>query len=215
MCCIAIASVSIVSVLEYTLKEDADTRPRAPELLWSQTSLFIAPSNSSHTLVFASVTTWAIACLAFRYLPPASGVPWANQAWKTSFFSLSASYHWCPLADLKVASTTGTGSSHLTAVGFLNMAHSDSMSPTSDGINEKLFWRWELKLSWTGASVSHSQFTITTHLGLPGLTGSLPHSPAGGDQSTALHLSLPQCPRHTSTDWKIWLQSQSSTCGLR
>lgn len=30
----------------------------------------------------------------------------------------------------------------------LNNAHSDSMSPTSCGMHEDLFWRWELKASW-------------------------------------------------------------------
>ncbi|KAK0147911.1 hypothetical protein N1851_012372 [Merluccius polli] len=52
-----------------------------------------------------------------------------------------------------------------------NMAHSDSMSPASPGTWSKLSRRWELKLSLTGDSARRSQQT----LGLPGLTGILPH----------------------------------------
>ncbi|KAK0133258.1 hypothetical protein N1851_031223 [Merluccius polli] len=49
----------------------------------------------------------------------------------------------------------------------LNMTHSDSMSPTSRGMCEKFFRRWELKTSRTGASTRRSQFSLTTRLGLP------------------------------------------------
>ena len=70
------------------------------------------------------------------------------------------------------------------------MAHLDSMSPTSPGIQEKFLQRWELKTSWTVASARGSQSTLTTLLGLPGLSGSLPchliNSPPGHDQLTAL-----------------------------
>ncbi|KAJ8274697.1 hypothetical protein COCON_G00093220 [Conger conger] len=60
------------------------------------------------------------------------------------------------------------------AMEALNMAHSDSMSPASPGMREKFLRRWELKTSRTGASARRSQFTLTTRLGLPGLSGSLP-----------------------------------------
>ncbi|KAK0138509.1 hypothetical protein N1851_024970 [Merluccius polli] len=56
-----------------------------------------------------------------------------------------------------------------------NMAHSDSMSPASPGTWSKLSRRWELKLSLTGDSARCSQQTLTMCLGLPGLTGILPH----------------------------------------
>ncbi|KAI3352163.1 hypothetical protein L3Q82_020977 [Scortum barcoo] len=49
-----------------------------------------------------------------------------------------------------------------------NMVHSDSMSPASLGICEKLFRRWELKTSLTEGSARRSQQTLTIRLGLPG-----------------------------------------------
>ncbi|KAI3376655.1 hypothetical protein L3Q82_017092 [Scortum barcoo] len=42
-----------------------------------------------------------------------------------------------------------------------NMVHSDSMSPASLGICEKLFRRWELKTSLTEGSARRSQQTLT------------------------------------------------------
>ena len=48
------------------------------------------------------------------------------------------------------------------------------MSPTYPGMSEKFFQRWELKTPWTGASARHLQFTITTRLGLPGLSTASP-----------------------------------------
>ncbi|KAI3371776.1 hypothetical protein L3Q82_024330 [Scortum barcoo] len=48
-----------------------------------------------------------------------------------------------------------------------NMVHSDSMSPASLGICEKLFRRWELKTSLTEGSARRSQQTLTIRLGLP------------------------------------------------
>ncbi|KAI3355549.1 hypothetical protein L3Q82_018378 [Scortum barcoo] len=55
-----------------------------------------------------------------------------------------------------------------------NMVHSDSMSPASLGICEKLFRRWELKTSLTEGSARRvpnrpSQYA----LGLPGLSNFL------------------------------------------
>ncbi|KAK0133257.1 Opsin-5 [Merluccius polli] len=52
----------------------------------------IASPNSSHIRVFASVTAESAALLACRYLSAASGDPWASQARKASFFSLTASF---------------------------------------------------------------------------------------------------------------------------
>ncbi|KAI3351934.1 hypothetical protein L3Q82_020245 [Scortum barcoo] len=54
-----------------------------------------------------------------------------------------------------------------------NMVHSDSMSPASLGICEKLFRRWELKTSLTEGSARRSQQTLTIRLGLPGLSNFL------------------------------------------
>ncbi|KAI3371325.1 hypothetical protein L3Q82_023944 [Scortum barcoo] len=53
-----------------------------------------------------------------------------------------------------------------------NMVHSDSMSPASLGICEKLFRRWELKTSLTEGSARRSQQTLTIRLGLPGTNNS-------------------------------------------
>ncbi|KAI3369221.1 hypothetical protein L3Q82_007502 [Scortum barcoo] len=84
-----------------------------------------------------------------------------------------------------------------------NMVHSDSMSPASLGICEKLFRRWELKTSLTEGSARRSQQTLTIRLGLPGLSNFLSasgsNSPPGGDRLTAQpSLSSPECPRHTA-----------------
>ncbi|KAI3357054.1 hypothetical protein L3Q82_015439 [Scortum barcoo] len=45
-----------------------------------------------------------------------------------------------------------------------NMVHSDSMSPASLGICEKLFRRWELKTSLTEGSARRSQQTLTQYV---------------------------------------------------
>ncbi|KAI3351224.1 hypothetical protein L3Q82_005778 [Scortum barcoo] len=100
-----------------------------------------------------------------------------------------------------------------------NMVHSDSMSPASLGICEKLFRRWELKTSLTEGSARRSQQTLTIRLGLPGLyptssSASGANSPPGGDRLTAQPLSLPECPRHTAGDQMKPQQSRSSTSGL-
>ncbi|KAI3362998.1 hypothetical protein L3Q82_011527 [Scortum barcoo] len=58
------------------------------------------------------------------------------------------------------------------------LVHSDSMSPASLGICEKLFRRWELKTSLTEGSARRSQQTLTIRLGLPGLSNFLPPLPA-------------------------------------
>ncbi|KAI3359296.1 hypothetical protein L3Q82_002811 [Scortum barcoo] len=71
-----------------------------------------------------------------------------------------------------------------------NMVHSDSMSPASLGICEKLFRRWELKTSLTeGSSARRSQQTLchshtfgsARSVQLPPLPAE-PNSPPGGDR---------------------------------
>ncbi|KAK0150863.1 Ubiquitin-conjugating enzyme E2 Z [Merluccius polli] len=86
----------------------------------------------------------------------------------------------CPPAGSGIAVTAGITlrpqlwSAALT-MEAQNMAHSDAMSPASPGTWSKLSPRWELKLSLTGDSARRSQQTLTIRLGLPGLTGILPH----------------------------------------
>lgn len=41
-------------------------------------------------------------------------------------------------------------------------------------MHKKFFWGWELKTSQTGTSTIRFQFTLTTHLGLPGPSSNLP-----------------------------------------
>ncbi|KAI3355685.1 hypothetical protein L3Q82_004277 [Scortum barcoo] len=86
-----------------------------------------------------------------------------------------------------------------------NMVHSDSMSPASLGICEKLFRRWELKTSLTEGSARRSQQTLTIHVWVcqvypTSSSASGANSPPGGDRLTAQPLSLPECPRRTAGD---------------
>ncbi|KAK0130536.1 hypothetical protein N1851_035235 [Merluccius polli] len=80
-----------------------------------------------------------------------------------------------------IAATAGTDHLAATApVGRHNNGGAehgplDSMSPASPGTWSKLSRRWELKLSLTGDSARRSQQTLIIRLGLPGLTGILPH----------------------------------------
>ncbi|XP_062281790.1 DNA-directed RNA polymerase II subunit RPB2 isoform X2 [Scomber scombrus] len=74
-------------------------------------------------------------------------------------------YKFCKIRDRSAALT----------MEARNMAHSDSMSLASPGTWSKFSRRWELKLSLTGDSARRSQQTLTMRLGLPGLTGILPH----------------------------------------
>ncbi|KAK0132166.1 hypothetical protein N1851_033026 [Merluccius polli] len=138
-----------------------------------QKSFSIASSNSSHTRPAGTSA--------------ASGDPWASQARKASFFSLMASFtagvhQWVLRLPPRQAPTTFRPQllAAASAMEVLNMTHSDSMSPTSPGMCEKFFRRWELKTLRT------TQFTLTTRLGLPGLSGSLP---------------LPSDPTHHQTEW--------------
>ncbi|KAK9518317.1 hypothetical protein VZT92_019726 [Zoarces viviparus] len=144
-------------------------------------SFSMASPNSSHARVLAFATTAAAALLACRYLSAASGDPWANQALKVSFFSLTASltsgvHH--RVLGLPPRQAPMTFRPQLLAaastIEALNMVHSDSMSPTSLGMCEKFFRRCELKTSRTGSSARRSQFTLTTRLGLPGLSNRFP-----------------------------------------
>ncbi|KAK0147255.1 hypothetical protein N1851_013323 [Merluccius polli] len=95
----------------------------------------------------------------------ASGDPWANQARKASFFSLTASFPRCFL---------GCRHDRHRKPSDHTITHLDSMSPSSPGMYEKFVWMWELKTPQSWASTRRSQFTLTTRLGLPGLSGSLP-----------------------------------------
>ncbi|KAI3365876.1 hypothetical protein L3Q82_000855 [Scortum barcoo] len=70
-----------------------------------------------------------------------------------------------------IATTTGTRDLASTTSncrvdngGRENMVHSDSMSPASLGICEKLFRRWELKTSLTEGSARRSQQILTMYV---------------------------------------------------
>ncbi|KAK0152469.1 Solute carrier family 43 member 3 [Merluccius polli] len=128
-------------------------------------SFSMASPNSSHVWVFASVTATAALRLACRYLPAASGVPQAKKVLQDSFFSLTASLtagvhqrvRGLPPRQAPTTLRPQLWSAALT-MEARNMAHSDSMSPASPG-----------------DSARRSQQTLTIRLGLPGLTGILPH----------------------------------------
>lgn len=76
--------------------------------------------------------------------------------------------------------------------------------------------RWELNTSRIGASTRHTQFSLTTCLGLTSLSGSLScQSTPGGNQLTALLLFSSECPKHSATNLMIWPQSWSSIWDLR
>ncbi|KAI3366681.1 hypothetical protein L3Q82_009355, partial [Scortum barcoo] len=68
-----------------------------------------------------------------------------------------------------------------------NMVHSDSMSPASLGICEKLFRRWELKTSLTEGSARCSQQTLTIRFGSA-------RPPATTATQTTLHRPLMDLP---------------------
>lgn len=85
----------------------------------------------------------------------------------------------------------------------LNRIYSDYMSPSSCGIQKKLFWRWESKLCWTESFTSDSQQDPTTCLGLHGLSvfpAIWSKSPPDGDQLRALLLSSPTVSKHMAPD---------------
>ncbi|KAK0152077.1 hypothetical protein N1851_006562 [Merluccius polli] len=137
----------------------------------------MASPNSSHVRVFASATAAAVLRLACRYLPAASGVPQAKNPIGLLLQFDGIPHRQCPPAGSGIATTAGTDHLAATApVGALtmearNMAHMFA----SPGTWSKLSRRWELKLSLTGDSARRSQQTLTIRLGLPGLTGILPH----------------------------------------
>ncbi|KAK0143836.1 Mannosyl-oligosaccharide 1,2-alpha-mannosidase IA [Merluccius polli] len=126
-----------------------------------------------------NMTAEAAALLAW-YLSAALEDPWASQAQKVSSFSLTASFtagvHQRVLRLRPRQAPTTFRPQLLAATSakeVLNITHLDSMSPTSPGMCGKI-GRWELKTSRTGASTRHFQFTLSTRLGLPGLSGSHP-----------------------------------------
>ncbi|KAI3361928.1 hypothetical protein L3Q82_012276, partial [Scortum barcoo] len=108
------------------------------------------------------------------FLPPSDNVPSPQLSLTASL--TSGVHHW----GSGLPATTGTRETLRpqlrTAASTMeaeNMVHSDSMSPASLGICEKLFRRWELKTSLTEGSARRSQQTLTIRLGLPGLSNFL------------------------------------------
>ena len=61
------------------------------------------------------------------------------------------------------------------AIAAQSMAHSDLIIPPTSGMWLKVYWWWELKTIFIGFSAGCSQQTLTFRLGLPGLSGILPH----------------------------------------
>ncbi|KAI3354875.1 hypothetical protein L3Q82_004673 [Scortum barcoo] len=80
-----------------------------------------------------------------------------------------------------------------------NIVHSDSMSPASLGICEKLFRRWELKTSLTEGSARRSQQTLTIRLGLPGAGKRPSRSPGVNSNTWQLSWGAKQAHSHTSS----------------
>ncbi|KAI3359619.1 hypothetical protein L3Q82_014001 [Scortum barcoo] len=78
-----------------------------------------------------------------------------------------------------------------------NMVHSDSMSPASLGICEKLFRRWELKTSLTEGSARRSQQTLTIRLGLPDRGGRSSRSRPSRYHCRFTHMSALKSPSRT------------------
>ncbi|XP_059902154.1 uncharacterized protein LOC132453327 [Gadus macrocephalus] len=174
-------------------------------------SFSMASPNFSHTRCLASDTAATAALRACRYPATESGVLQDIISRKASFFSRTASlttvvHHGVrglpPLEEPKtLRPQLATAASAMEA---LNTAHSGSMPPTSTGMPEKLRRRCELKIPRTGASSRRSQFTRTTRLGLPGLSGNFPHS--------LIQLTT----RWWSVDSSAPLFTRvSKTCGLR
>nr|AAF19344.1 unknown [Xiphophorus maculatus] len=106
----------------------------------------------------------------------------------------------CPPTGTRVAAATGTDNLAATVpTGRLDNGgtehsplrlHVPHLPP---GRVPKFCRRWELKLRLTGDSARRSQQTLTTHLGLPGLTGFLPHHHqvvVSGQLRTSLHPSV-------------------------
>ncbi|KAI3362820.1 hypothetical protein L3Q82_001867 [Scortum barcoo] len=143
----------------------------------------MASPNSSQTRVFASRTVRAAACLACRYLSTSRVRSPTGQHGPIGLLLQPDGILLLPV------STTGFGGCRhdrhqrpwrpqlrtiaASTMEAENMVHSDSMSPASLGICEKLFRRWELKTSLTEGSARRSQQTLTIRLGLPGLSNFL------------------------------------------
>ncbi|KAI3372527.1 hypothetical protein L3Q82_023007, partial [Scortum barcoo] len=91
-----------------------------------------------------------------------------------------------------------------------NMVHSDSMSPASLGICEKLFRRWELKTSLTEGSARRSQQTLTIRLGLPGTNNSkrpIPNPKAQGSDPLVHRSEL----QHMAAELGSYKQAHTSS----
>ncbi|KAI3377913.1 hypothetical protein L3Q82_009040 [Scortum barcoo] len=189
-------------------QKDARTKLREQMLTKMTTVLLDSPSN---TPLGVQVMARAVAGLTQH---PEELSPTAQD----SFFSLTASltsgvhHH-----GLGLPATTGTRETlrpqlriaSASTMEAENMVHSDSMSPASLGICEKLFRRWELKTSLTEGSARRSQQTLTIRLGLPGLSNFLPlpadpthHQVVIGQGSATL---CPFTGRVNSNTWRLSL----------
>lgn len=130
------------------------------------------------------------ALLALRYPSVVSGDSLGQPYTKCFLLQLrSLPHRWCPTAGSRLDGPTGSLKGHQQApmtfppqpraatstIEALNKADSDSMSPTSPKGQEKFLQRWELKTLRTGSPARRSQQTLSACVGLPGLSGSLPH----------------------------------------
>ncbi|KAI3367305.1 hypothetical protein L3Q82_008350 [Scortum barcoo] len=142
----------------------------------------MASPNSSQTPEFLPPGPSGLqACLACRYLSTCVRSPTGQHGPIGLLLQPDGiPYFRCPPPGSGVAATTGTrdlasttSNRRSSTMEAENMVHSDSMSPASLGICEKLFRRWELKTSLTEGSARRSQQTLTIRLGLPGLSNFL------------------------------------------
>ncbi|TWW66950.1 hypothetical protein D4764_20G0009820 [Takifugu flavidus] len=118
-------------------------------------SFSMASPNSTHARVFAS----AMAVAAGTYLLP-------QESYRPRVRATTGTDHLAAKALVSCFNNGGTEHG-------LNVM--DSMSPASPGTWSKLSRRRELKLLLTGDSARRFQQALTTRLGLPGLSGILPH----------------------------------------
>ena len=172
--------------------------------------------NSSQTHCFASVTADAAVLRAYQYLATASGVSWDNTSRKASFFSRTTSLTTGVQQGVwGFAAPWGTYDFETTApcrsFGNRSFEHHPLANLHRDA--RKPHQRCELKVSQTGTSSNHSQFT--TRLGLPGLSRSFPfHLTQLTTRWWSVDSSAPVVSkgrRHTASDQMIRSQNRSST----
>lgn len=86
-----------------------------------------------------------------------------------------------------------------------NIEHSGSMSPLE--LPEKFHQRCKLKDSWNGVSPRRSLVTLTTQLGLPGLSRGLPAMKANSQFCFSLYPSVqdmrPQVTWYDNRTWRV------------